>query len=437
MAQGKDAWSLRRWLASLKVYSDRRLLLLGVLGFSSGLPRLLVYSTLSFWLLHAGLTIASVGFFAATSIPYSAKFLWAPLLDRVRLPVLASVLGQRRAWMLLTQLGVMGSLILLSFTDPNVDVWWTAFFAVMVAAFSASQDVVIDAYRVDILEDDEQGAGAAMAVFGYRVGMLVAGAGALAMFAFVGQWMLVYMTMAACMLIGVAATLFGREPERPALEQMASLPWYSQLFDAVWGPFRALMTRRWWWLILAFIMLFKLGDALAGTMLNPFLVKMGFSTLEIASVAKTYGVGASMLGVFIGGWVVRNLGVVRALWLAGFMQMFSNLVFILQAYAGHNVGVLVATIGVENLCGGIGTAAFVAFLSKLCDRTYTATQYALLTALASIVRTVLSSFTGVLAESVGWVAYFGITFVSAVPGLLLLAFLMKMAFNSEDMIESS
>lgn len=415
---------LRKWLASLKVYTDPRMLLLLVLGFSSGLPRLLVYSTLSFWLLDKGLSIKEVGFFAATSIPYSAKFLWAPLLDRVRLPLLASLLGQRRAWILVTQLGIIGAILGLATTRPDQDPWWTAFMAVCLATCSASHDVVVDAYRVEILSDEEQGAGVAVAVFGYRVAMLVAGAGALVLAVWLKEWALVYGIMGGFMALCIGATLLG---PRPASERVKppENSFGAELLDAVWGPLRDFTTRRAWWLILGFIMLFKLGDSLASTMLNPFLIELGFEKLQIASVAKTYGFAASTLGVFLGGWFVRSLPIVRVLWIAAFMQMFSNLVFILQAYVGPNLWALTATIGVENICGGIGTAAFVAFLSKLCNRSYTATQYALLTALSSIVTTALSSFTGVFAQELGWVGYFMMTMFAALPGLVLLYVLIR------------
>lgn len=399
------------------------------LGFSSGLPRLLVYSTLTFWLMDAGLSLSAVGVFAATSMPYSLKFLWAPVLDKLRLPGLGR-LGQRRSWMLLTQLGCAAALAALSLIDPEVSLLMAAACCVVVATFSASQDVVVDAYRVDILTDEEQGAGAACAVFGYRIGMLVAGAGALGAAQWTGSWPLVYMGMAWCMGVGIVATLCARRVPELVVDvaDHARSAW-SKGVDALWGPMANLMKMRWWWLILIFVMCFKLGDSLAGTMLNPFLVQTGFSKLEIASVAKTYGVVASLFGVFVGGWAVRSMGVTRALWVAGFAQMFSNLVFVLQAYAGHNIWVLIATIGVENLCGGLGTAAFVAFLSQLCDRAYTATQYALLTALAGLLRTVLSSSTGWLAEQLGWMLYFGMTFVASIPGLILLAILMRLNSN--------
>ena len=410
-----------------EVYANRRMMTLLALGFSSGLPRLLVYSTLSFWLLEVGVSIATVGVFALTSLPYTVKFLWAPLIDRAPVPLLTASLGQRRGWMLLTQLGLIAAIGLLAMTDPAQSLVTCGAAAVLVAFMSASQDIVVDAFRVDSLASDEQGAGAAVAVFGYRLGMLVAGAGALSVATFTQDWSLVYLLMALCGLVGVGATLFAREPARRVFEdnQQAPLTVIGHLKDAVWGPLGDLLARRGVVAFLAFIMLYKLGDALAGTMLNPLLVDIGFTKLEIAAVSKTHGLVASIFGVFLGGWLVKHVGVMRALWIAGFMQMFSNLVFVFQALAGHNLTLLVATIGVENLCGGIGTAAFVAYLSGLCRDRYTATQYALLTAISSGLRLVLSGGAGLAATFLGWPLFFGLTALTAIPGLVMIFFLQR------------
>lgn len=432
MSDGDATGVARRtsaWLRSAyAVYGDPHMLTLGALGFASGLPRLLVFSTLTFWLMEVGISIESVGLFAATSLPYTLKFLWAPIIDRAPFPVLGRWLGQRRGWMLATQLGLIASLVGLGCTDPSHQILATAIMALCVAIFSASQDVVIDAYRVDSLAEDEQGAGAAVAVLGYRVGMLVAGAGALSLAALLeDNWGLVYAGMAGCMSVGVAATLIarstdsGRDAEVPdAAPDEDRAPWHLRAWDAVWGPLRDVVGRRGAWAFLLFIMLFKLGDALAGTMLNPLLIDLGFTKLQIAGVAKTEGLIATLVGVFLGGWLVKHIGVWRALWIAGFMQMFSNLVFVGQALIGANVWVLAVTIGVENICGGIGTAAFVAYLSGLCRKRYTATQYALLTAFASLIKTALSTTTGFLAAALGWPLYFGMTAVSAIPGIIMI-----------------
>ena len=410
-----------------EVYANRRMMTLLALGFSSGLPRLLVYSTLSFWLLEVGVSIATVGVFALTSLPYTIKFLWAPLIDRAPLPMFTRALGQRRGWMLATQIALATAVCCMALADPSVSLWMCGFCAVLVSIASASQDIVIDAFRVESLEADEQGAGAAVAVFGYRIGMLVAGAGALSLATFTEDWSLVYIVMALFGIVGMLATFIAREPAKKSKKEGAALPatFAEHLKDAVWGPLSDLLRRRGVFAFLAFIMLYKLGDALAGTMLNPLLVDIGFTKLEIAAVSKTHGLVASIFGVFLGGWLVKHVGVMRALWIAGFMQMFSNLVFVFQSLAGHNLTLLVATIGVENLCGGIGTAAFVAYLSGLCRDTYTATQYALLTAISSGLRMILSGGAGAAAVWLGWPLFFGLTALTAIPGLIMIVLLQR------------
>lgn len=387
------------------------------LGFSSGLPRLLVYSTLTFWLLDVGLDIKTVGLFAATATPYNLKFLWAPLLDRVRLPGLSAGLGNRRAWILVCQLGLVAAMGALALTDPAQNPWWTALFAVVVATLSASQDVVIDAYRVDLLTEEEQGSGAAMAVFGYRVAMIVAGAGALYLAAWAGDWPTTYGVMGGLMAMCMLVTVW---VPRPSHELVPEAGFAAHLREGVVGPFKDFLTRPSWGLILVFVLTFKLGDSLAGTMTNPFLVDLGFGKTEIADVSKVFGVLASLVGVSLGGLLVRRVGIVGALWAAGIVQLASNFLFCLQAVLGKNLYSLVALVGVENLTGGLGTAAFVAYLSGLCNRRYTATQYALLTAVSSVLHTVLGMGTGFVVASLGWVTYFGLTAVVALPGLVSL-----------------
>ncbi len=404
-------------LKAAAVYLDPRMVVLFCLGFSSGLPLLLVYSTLTFWLLEAGLTLATVGLFAITSAPYSLKFLWAPALDRLPIPWLSAALGQRRSWLLITQLALVGAILMLANSDPGSAPTATIILALLVSFFSASQDIVVDAYRVERLELKEQGAGAAAAVFGYRIAMLTAGAGALYVAAYLDSWPLTYVVMAACMGVGVITTLVCAEPETPAHKEGTST---EQFRDAVVGPFLNILKRRGWVIFLAFVLLYKLGEVLGGAMTNPFLVELGFTNAEIANVAQTYGLIASIVGIFIGGYLVRLFGVIPVLWIGGILQMASNFIYIYQARVGHDVSALVTTIGIDNLSGGLGTAALVAYLSGLCDKSYTATQYAWLTALAALSGSTLAMGTGSLAAHVGWESFFAITAFAAVPGLLLL-----------------
>ncbi len=429
---------------ALAVYLDPRMLLLLALGFSSGLPRLLVYSTLTFWLVDVGMKIETVTLFAATAVPYNFKFAWAPILDRFQLPFLAKRLGGRRSWILVLQLGIAAAIAALAFTDPGVDPIACAIAAIVVATLSASQDIVIDAYRVDLLDDEEQAAGAAMAVYGYRIGMLVAGAGALYIVTIVESWPLTYLAMAGSMAACIVATVLA--PKTPAEREVAECEqseptedsdahWTKSLavwfFDAVVGPFRAFAERPAWGAILVFVVLFKLGDALAGTVTNPFLDAIGFDKITIANVGKTFGLVASMVGVGLGGVLVKRVGIFGALWASGILQLVSNLVFVVQASLGADASFLAVTIGFENLSGGLGTAAFVAYLSGLCDRRYTATQYALLTAVSSSLQTVLSTPTGTIVAAIGWQAFYAATAVAALPGLAVLWWVSRAARRAE------
>jgi PAT family beta-lactamase induction signal transducer AmpG len=434
---------LRRWVDALAVYGDRRVLAILFLGFSSGLPLALTFSTLSFWLKEEGLTNTAIGLFASVSTPYALKFLWAPLMDRAPLPGLTRMFGRRRGWILGTQIALMISIFGLGLTHPGADAWRTAFMAVVVAFCSASQDIVIDAYRVDVLEPRQQAAGAAAIVFGYRVGMLVSGAGALFL-ATHATWFQVYAVMSGMVVIGIAATLLAPEPRQhesaEAIERdrrvrafLAERPQFADwsagavawLYGAVVAPFADFVKRRGWVGILLFVMFYKFGDALAGVMTNPFLLELGFSKTEIATVVKTYGLIATLVGAAAGGSLMNAVGLIRCLWICGILQMLSNLTFAVQAYAGHSVAMLTVTIGLENLASGMGTAAFVGYLSSLCNVSYTATQYALLTSFMSAARTWLSSSGGWLADRMTWPEFFVLTTIAAVPGLALLAWISR------------
>ena len=429
---------IRRFLAGFGVYLDRRMLALFFLGFSSGLPRLLVYSTLSFWLSKEGLSIKTVGLFASTALPYNVKFLWAPLVDRFRLPFLADWLGLRRAWMVLSQVGLVGAIVALSKVDVGAEPLLTAQLAILVAVFSATQDIVIDAFRIEILKDEEQGAGAAMAVFGYRISMLVASAGALYLVAAFGSWSTAYLIMALFMSVGLVTTLLLKEPEierEQVRAQSSALGTLKEHFKlGVFNPFADFLKRDGAFLVILFVVFFKFGEAMLGTMVNPFLYKSGlnFSETEIANISKTFGTVATILGIFAGGAAVRRLGLLRSLWITGILQMVSNLVYTGQALLGANVSMLAVTVGVDNFAGGLGTAAFVAYLSSLCSKRYTATQYALLTALSGTLHTLVAASAGFIVTFFGadpkaeqispsaWAQYFALTAVMAIPGLALL-----------------
>ncbi len=417
------------WLAAARVYLEPRVLLVLALGFASGLPLLLTLSTLSIWLAEEGVSKTTIGLFALVGAPYTFKFLWAPLIDRMRLPGLTSLLGRRRGWGVLIQFLLAAAIVALGATDPSVDPWATAFCAVVVAFLSASQDVVLDALRIELLEERQQGAGAAVYVMGYRLGMLSAGAGALFL-AEALPWFWVHVAMAGLMAVGVVAVLCSPEPvESRAPVGRGFGAW---LYEAVLAPFGDFMRRRGWLAILGFVALYKFGDSLAGVMANPFYLEMGFSKAEIAGVSKIFGLWATLIGAALGGVMVARLGILRSLFICGLLQMFSNLLFAAQALVGHNLAMLTLVIAVENVASGMGTAAFVAYLSALCNVAYTATQYALFSAFMSFARTVLSSPGGALAEQVGWIWFFGLTTLAAIPGLVLLAWLSARGFRPQE-----
>ena len=426
-----------QWLSSLAVYGNRRVLPIGLLGFSSGLPLALTASTLSLWLAEAGVNKTSIGLFASVATPYTLKFAWAPLVDRMPLPVLTARLGQRRSWLLASQAGLMLALLMLGSADPRQTPGMTALWAVAVAFFSATQDIAVDAFRVERLAPEEQGAGAGIIVLGYRLGMLVSGAGALYLATWL-PWSAVYAAMAGFMAVGMATVLACDEPIKHRILEAAQagtslvIRLGTWLRTAVVAPLQEFATRPGWGGVLSFVLVFKLGDALAGVMTNPFLIELGFTKIEIANVVKTFGMAATLVGTVLGGALVHRVGVVKALWIGGGLQLASNGVFALQATVGHSTWMLAVTIGFENLAGGVGTAAYVAYLSGLCNVAYTATQYALLTSIAAMARTWLASSAGWGAEHLGWVGFFLATMVAALPGLLLLPWLGQLASRSLD-----
>ncbi|MEI6557601.1 MAG: MFS transporter [Rhodospirillaceae bacterium] len=425
----------------LAVYRDRRMLTILLLGFSSGLPLALTGATLTVWLTEARLPMAVIGLFLLARLPYSLKFLWAPLIDRARLPWLTRRFGRRRGWALLTQAALMAALVALSGCDPAAAPWAMAAMALLVAFASASQDVVVDAYRVESLDQTQFGAGAATYVLGYRLGMLISGAGALYL-ASVLSWPEVYVVMAAAVMVGVATILLSPEPggaaaaallarehaEATALALRRGLTgrrariaaWF---YGAVVAPLRDFMRHPAWLAILFFITLFKLGEVFAAGMVNPFYLELGFTKIEIASVTKLFGLGATIIGGLVGGAMVARFGINRGLLVTGTLQMVSNLAYVALAYAGHDVGMLMASVAAENICAGMATAAFVAYLSSLCSVAYTATQYALLTSLTGIGRDLFAAGSGLAAERLGWIPFFLLATLLCLPGLILLLWL--------------
>ncbi len=389
------------------VFSGRMLVAL-LMGFSSGLPLLLTGSVLQAWMTREGVDLGTIGLFALVGLPYTLKFLWAPLLDRFSLPLL----GRRRGWLLLIQASLMVSIAALGWTHPAQSPLIVAVVAWLVTFFSSSQDIVIDAYRREALSDRELGLGASLYVNGYRVGMLLASGGGLIMADFM-PFSAVYQIMAVGMLAGILTTLFAPEPE-----VAEGVP--ASLHEAVIQPFTDYFRRHHALLVLLFILLYKVGDTMASNMTTPFYLDIGFSMTEIGAVVKLFGFWATIIGGFLGGILILRMGIYRALWGFGILQALSTAGFAVLADVGYSLPLLAAVIAFENLSGGMGTAAFVAFMASITNRKFTATQYALLSSLMGIPRVIVAAPTGYMAESFGWFSFFVFCALIAIPGLLLL-----------------
>jgi MFS transporter, PAT family, beta-lactamase induction signal transducer AmpG len=424
---------------TLSVYFKPRVLVVLLLGFSGGLPLVLTGSTLQAWMSESGLDIRTIGLFAAVGIPYTVKFLWAPFIDALDVPVLSSLLGRRRAWLLLSQLILMAAITLLALCDPVLSPWLIAGGALLVSTASATQDIVIDAFRVESLPEEEQAAGMASYVAAYRVGALVSSAGALflvAGFLALGlpqhaAWAACYFTMALLILIGVMATLLAVEPEKSsvAAAEHASHAKDNPLrrtFDAAIASFHDFFSRDMVFVILAFVTLFKLADALAFSLATPFVLDLGFSRTELATIMKGVGFAATLLGGFVGGFVARAYPLATSLWIGAILQTVTILAFSLQAMLGRDMAMLTFAITIASFTGAIGTVIFVAYQSALCTNPlHTATQFALLTALDSLGRTVFSLGSGYLVHATGWAWFFVICAISAIPSFCLLSWLQR------------
>ena len=418
------------WRQALAVYRDRRMLAILCMGFSSGLPLPLTFGTLSYWLSEAGVSRTAIGLFVLVGFSYNYKFLWSPFIDRLPIPWLTRRLGRRRSWAIVIQLLLMAAIFALGQTDPKADLATMALLSVVVAFLSASQDIVIDAYRIELLRPDEQGAGAAATQWGYRIGLLAASTGAFDAAAF-GGWRFSFTIMAALMLVGLVTVLLTREPaltdigvpreaEASAIERAAE--WAR---GAIVMPFSDFVRRRGWLLILAFIVLYKFGEALAGSMANPLYQELGFTKLEVGNIGKIVSFAASLSGVALGGTMVARLGVFSGLMLGGLLQMVSNLLYVALLLAGHSNLMLAASIFGENFTGGMASAAFVAYLSGLCNLAFTATQYALFSSIAAVPTRFLSAPGGWLVDRVDWIPFFLMATAACLPSLALLLWLRQ------------
>ncbi len=430
---GSDPAARQNWREALAVYLRRDVLIVLFLGFSAGLPLALSGSTLLVWMSEAGVNLRTIGLFSIVGTPYTLKFLWAPLIDALRVPVLCKRFGRRRGWLLFAQMLLMAAILFLGTRDPAGDTLLVALGAVLVAFASATQDIVIDTYRVEKLDDSEQAAGMAAYVGAYRVGMLVSTAGALYIvqgFEALGglsrlpAWQASYAVMAAFVCVGFLAVLAGREPQVAAPVTTTEGNPLKRILRTAFDAFAEFFQRDLALAVLAFVVLFKLCDALAGHMIPPFVIHLGFERIDYANYVKGVGLIATLLGGFFGGFLARALPLVTCLWIGGLVQTLSNLSFSALALAGKSHLGLALAITAENFAGAIGTVMFVAYLSKQCRSiAHTATQFALLTAFASFARTYLVAPGGYMVEWFGWFWFFVVCCFTALPAFAVLAFL--------------
>jgi PAT family beta-lactamase induction signal transducer AmpG len=430
------------WRESLAVYLQPRVLIVLFLGFSSGLPLALSGSTLQIWMREFGVDLGTIGLFALVGTPYTLKFLWAPLVDALHIPLFTRALGRRRGWLVFAQLLLIVAIVLLAIADPSRSPFFVALAALLVAAASSTQDIVVDAFRVESLPESEQAAGMASYVAAYRIGMLVSTAGALVVVSALessglsrpSAWTWGYVAMAALVLIGTVTALIATEPAQSARAEAATSGESpaARVIRAAMGAFAEFLGRRDALAALAFVVLFKFTDAFSGTMTAPFVIDIGFSKVDYAAIVKGVGLAATLIGGFAGGFVARRYSLGASLWIGGVLQAIANLAFSWLAHVGVNQWALALAISAENFTSAIGTVIFVAYLSALCQNPlHTATQYALLTALAAVGRTYLSSGAGYVAKATGWPLFFMICVVVAIPSLVLLTWLQRRGHFAE------
>jgi MFS transporter, PAT family, beta-lactamase induction signal transducer AmpG len=423
------------WRDAFSVYLKARVLIVLFLGFSAGLPLALSGSTLLVWMSEADVNLRTIGLFAFVGTPYTLKFLWAPLVDALDAPVLSKLLGRRRGWLVLTQLMLIVAIIILGSCDPfTVSPLIVACGALLVSTASATQDIVIDAFRVESLDENEQAAGMASYVAAYRVGMLISTAGALFLVSYIEKfgiprsaaWTTGYIIMAMLVVVGIITTIIATEPPKSkAVEaEHAKISPFARVLETAASAFSEFLSRDLALFVLIFVVLFKFTDALAGAMTPSFVIKTGFSRDEYAAIIKGVGFAATILGGFAGGFIARAYPLATCLWIGGIIQSLANLAFSWQAVIGYDIWMLTAAITIENFTSAVGTVFFVAYLSNLCrNPLHTATQYALLTALAAVGRTYMSAGAGFIAEATGWVWFFVICAAAGIPSLILLAWL--------------
>ena len=395
----------------VKVFSNRKMAALLFLGFSSGLPLFLTSQTLQAWMTTEEVDLAAIGYFSLVTLPYTFKFLWSPLLDSIVPPFL----GRRRGWLVISQIALLLAIAAMALQNPRQALNGLAINAIVIALFSATQDIAADAYRTDVLEEREMGAGVAIFVLGYRTALLVTGSLALIL-ADRMPWPQVYLLIAGLMLVGVIASFFAPPPATPP-----QLP--ANLVEAVIEPFADFFIRKGVLngiMILLFIVLYKLGDAVANNMSTPFLLQTGFTQTDIGAIKGGMGLIATIIGTLAGGAFLSRVGINRSLWIFGGFQAVSNLAYLALANVGYNYQLMILTINIENFCAGLGTAAFLGFFMSLCNKEYSATQYALLSSLYAFSQGILIAPAGEIAKNIGWPWFFVFSILVSLPGLALL-----------------
>jgi PAT family beta-lactamase induction signal transducer AmpG len=427
---------------SFRPYLRKGPMITFLLGISSGFPLTLLVATMTFWLAKVGIDTATIGFAVALGTPYTIKFLWAPLVDKLPLPFLTRAFGQRRGWLFFVQAFLFGSIWQLGASDPQPGhLGAFMFWAVVTAFLSATQDIVIDAYRIEILEDEEFAHGVATNQFGYRTGNLIAGAGTVYLASSEGLglgWALSYGLTALCIIPAIIGALLGGAGKYvDRYSQAAGMTTGQWLSETVISPFREFLGRHGAFLILGFVLVYKVGDAMGQTMLAPMIVDLGFADLDYISANKLWGFGALIVGSALGAPFILWLGMGRALLISGLLMMFSNVMFMVLSVSGNNYWMLVAAIVTENSTSGIGLTVFATYLSGLSSLAYTATQFALLSSFAAFGRTWLASPAGVIAEKMGWTWFWGFTIVAAIPGMLTLWILWSKGYLTQSIRQPS
>jgi len=411
----------------LKVFRSGKMAAILMLGFASGFPLYLTSRTLQAWMTVAGVNLTAIGFFSLVSLPYSLKFLWSPFIDRFRLPFL----GRRKGWLFVTQVALAATIAGMILQRPSQLLQLLAINAFLIAFLSATQDIVIDAYVTDISDASEVGAASGVKVLGYRIAMIATGGGALVIADFI-SWQTVYLLMGVLMLMLAAVSTRVPEPvlrDRPPASMNEAVRMPLADFFARSG------TARGTW-ILAFILLYRLGDSMINNMTTPFLLQAGFSQTDIGVIQGGVGLFATIAGVLAGGLIIARIGINRSLWVFGILQAASNFAYFVLAYVGREYAVMIAAIVIENVCYGLATAALVGFIMSLCNPRFSATQYALLSSLIAVGRDVIASPSGSIAERVGWPAFFLISIVAAIPGMLLLPLFAPWGDSIRNLVEN-